>query len=176
MWGSLDSSYAARRILATGPRSLRLAHIPLPHLLWEAHLLPTRFVLMLLANVVYVSFTPASAIYPALLRTFALCTTIRNCSFLVIQIALTLYEAYRHLCLTARAHDMHVAGIEESFAWRRPWQVRYLAERLLFPVAGAMYSAVPVVCAQVCHFWTEWLVYTVILKPVRVVLGGSRVV
>jgi len=166
MWGSLDSGYAARRIAEL--RSFRLADIPLLHLLWEAHVLPVHFVLMLLASVLYSNLAPVETIHPQLLKTFATCTTIRNSSFFVMQLALLLYDGYHHLCVTSRAQDMQVAGIEETFSYRHPWKAKYLAERIVFPIAGAVYSAAPAIYAQVCHFYTDQLVYTVSLKPVRV--------
>jgi hypothetical protein len=64
---------------------------------------------------------------------------------------------------------MQIASIEESYSFRHPWKAKYLFERLVFPIAGALYSAVPAGYAQICHFWTERLVYTVSLKPVRAV-------
>jgi hypothetical protein len=65
MWGSLDSSYAVRRMVELRP--FRLAHIPLLHLLWESAILPTHFVLMLVASVLYTTFTPVKDIHPQLL-------------------------------------------------------------------------------------------------------------
>ncbi|KIW03718.1 uncharacterized protein PV09_05027 [Verruconis gallopava] len=172
MWGCLDSGYTARRIVEL--KSFRLSHIPLLHLLWEAHILPSHFILMLLTQLVYTSRTPTSKIHPELLWAFATCTTIRNASFFVMQVALTLYDGYHHLCVTTRAQDMQVAGIEETFAWRQPWKAKYLAERILFPIAGAIYSAAPAIYAQVFHFWTDRLVYSVSLKPIRALSGTSR--
>ena len=165
MWGSLDSGYAARRIIEL--RSFRFSHIPVLHLLWEAHILPTHFIILLLASIIYTTLTPTHKIHPQLLNTFATCTTIRNLSFFVMQLALLLYEGFHHVCVTARAQDMRVAGIEESFSFRYPWRAKYLAERVTFPIAGALYSAAPAVYAQVCHFWTDRMVYTVSLKPIR---------
>jgi hypothetical protein len=172
MWGSLDSGYAARRIVEL--KSLRLSHIPLLHLLWEAHLLPTHFVLMLFASILYAAFTPTEKIHPQLLWVFAACSTIRNVSFFVMQAAFTLYDGYHHLCVTIRAQDMQAAGINETFAFRHPWKAKYLAERVLFPLAGVMYSAAPAVYAQICHFWTDRLLYTVSLKPIRALSDALR--
>jgi hypothetical protein len=122
---------------------------------------------MLLTSVLYSNFTPAEKIHPQLLSVFATCTTIRNVSFLVMQLAFLLYDGYHHLCVTTRAQDMQTASIEETFSYRHPWKAKYLAERIVFPVAGALYSAAPAIYAQVCHFWTDRLVYTVSLKPIR---------
>jgi membrane-anchored glycerophosphoryl diester phosphodiesterase (GDPDase) len=81
-------------------KSFRFAHIPLLHLLWEAHILPTHFVLMLLFSIIYTAFTPVDNIHPYLLWAFTTCTTIRNASFIVMQVAFTLYDSYHHLCVT----------------------------------------------------------------------------
>jgi hypothetical protein len=156
-------------------KSFRLAHTPLLHLLWEAHILPTHFVLMLLFSVIYTALTPVDKIHPQLLWAFATCTTTRNASFVVMQVAFTLYDSYHHLCVTTHAQNMQVAGISnETFVFRYPWEAKYLAERILFPVSGAIYSAAPAVYAQVCHFWTDRLVYNVSLKPTRTWSDVSR--
>jgi hypothetical protein len=69
-----------------------------------------------------------------------------------MQLAFALYEGYHHVCVTTRARDMQVAGIGETFAYRYPWKPKHLVERIVFPVAGVIYSAAPAIHAQLCHF------------------------
>jgi hypothetical protein len=164
MWGSLDTGYAVRRIFTT--KWFRISHVSLAHLLWEAHMLPTHFIVLLLASSIYTFCTPAHAIPPVLLHTFTLTTTLRNASFIVMQLAFSLYSTYHSICVSARAKDMQDAGIFELFAWRGPWYApRHLAERIVFPVVGVVYSAIPALEAQVRHFITDRLVYKVSFKP-----------
>jgi Glycosyl transferase family group 2 len=175
MWGSLDTGYAVRRMLRT--RSFRLSHIPLFHLLWEAHLSPSHFVLTLLASALYTLSTPRSDIHPHLLWAFSVCAVLRNISFLLMQLVFSLYEDLHALCVYKRASDMRDAGISDSdtmFSYREPMRWTYLAERVLFPVAGVVFGTVPALQAQLCHFWTDKLVYTVTAKPLLGVQAAAK--
>jgi hypothetical protein len=164
MWGSLDSGYAVRRSFKM--RSFRLSYIPLFHLLWEAHFVPVHFVILLLGTTVYSILTPKANIPPALIWTIWTTTIIRNVSFLIMQAVFTVYDDYHRICVNARAQDMRRANIlETTFAFRRRFTWSSLLERVSIPVVAALYGAVPALHAQVCHLWTDSLVYVVSQKP-----------
>jgi hypothetical protein len=165
MWGALDIGYAVRSM---GELKLifRIRHIPLFHLLWEAHILPTHFVLMILSGAVYEFVTPAHLIHPDLAWCFWLTNILRTISFLIMQVDFSLYGAYHTLCVRQRKEDMARAGVMEEFAHRDGWRLKYLVDRVIFPVAGVLYGALPAFWAQFAHLWTEKLVYGVSLKPV----------
>jgi hypothetical protein len=165
MWGSLDTGYAVRQ--AFKMRSFRLKHLPLFHLLWEAHFVPVHFVIILLGTAVYSILTPTANIPPALLQTLWVTAIIRNVSLLVMQAVFTVYEDYHKLCVNARAQDMRRAGIAETtFSFRKHWIWASVLERASVPVVAFLYGAVPALHAQICHLWTDKLVYTVTPKPV----------
>ena len=60
---------------------------------------------------------------------------------------------------------MEVAGISEIFVYCHPLHLKYLVERILFPVVGVVYSAISTLQAQFSHFWTDRPVYAVSAKP-----------
>lgn len=153
MWGSLDTGYAVRRMVQM--EWFRLSHLSLCHLLWEAHMLPLHFILILVASALYTLVVPSRHIHPLLHWTFWLMAVLRNASFVVMQVAFSLYDSYHALCVSTRAKDMEKTHITEMFAYRNPIHWKYLAERVLFPIVGILYSAVPALHAQVCHFWTD---------------------
>jgi hypothetical protein len=164
MWGSLDTGYAVRRVFKT--RSFRWSNLPLFHLLWEAHFVPTHFVIMLFGSMFYSITTPTANIPHALVWTLWITAIIRNVSFLIMQAVFTVYDDYHRLCVNARAQDMRRAGIQETdFSFRKHFTWASLFERLSIPIVAALYGAVPALHAQICHFWTESLVYTVTRKP-----------
>lgn len=163
MWGSLDVGYAARRMIKL--RSLRLSHLPLFHLLWEAHVLPVHFVMIVIASSLYTYFKPAELIHPDLRWALAFTDMARFVGFIGMQIAFTLYGSYHSVCVNQRSVDMARAGIPESFAYRYTWSWKYLLDRVTFPIAGVMYGALPAIFAQFAHFFTEKLTYGVSVKP-----------
>ena len=61
---------------------------------------------------------------------------------------------------------MSKAGISETFAYRKGWKPPYLFDRIVFPVAGVLYGALPAIYAQLAHFWTDKLTYGVSMKPI----------
>jgi hypothetical protein len=163
MWGSLDSGYAVRRLTQT--RLLRVSNIPLMHLLWEAHVLPTHFILTLIGCGLYSLFTPASATHPQLLMMFSVTNILRNASFIAMQLTFCLYEPFHRLCVEQRGKDMTRAGIPHTLSIRHPWHLRFLFERICFPITGVLYGALPALYAQFSHFFTDRLVYQVSVKP-----------
>lgn len=168
MWGSLDFGYAVRCMFKL--RWLRLSHLPLFHLLWEAHMLPVHFVMIIVASGLYTYFKPVDLIHPDLAWAFHFMDVARFVGFLVMQVALTLYASYHHVCVTQRSNDMVRAGISESYAYRQSWSGKYLLDRIAFPVAGVMYGALPAVYAQFAHLFTDKLTYGVSVKPLVNVL------
>lgn len=164
MWGSLDSGYAVRQAVKT--RSFRFTHIPLFHLLWEAHFLPVHFVLMLIGSTIYTILTPRSSIHPALLYTFWITTIMRNLSFLFFQAVFIVYDDFHRICVHARAQDMRRANVSDTiYSFRKHFNLSCVVERISIPIVAALYGAIPAFHAQICHFWTDKLVYTVSRKP-----------
>lgn len=172
MWGALDTGFAVRQSLGrlTGkgqPRMrLRLRHLVLFHLLWEAHFLPCHFTILLLFSSIYTFVTPPSQIHPMLAWTFWFTGVLRAVSFVWMNICLTLYDRWHALCVSARARDMARAGLlDAGFSFRTWWHGKHLIERLCFPIAGTIFGSIPSVHAEISHFWTERLVYRVSKKP-----------
>lgn len=179
MWGALDTGYALR-CSVNNMRSksriffLRPRHLLLVHLLWEAHFLPCHLTMLLLFSVFYTVSHPVSTLHPTLAWAFWFTDLLRTLSFIGMNVNLTIYDRWHQLCLTARRQDMMQANLEDcGFSPRAWWQVRHLAERVLFPIAGTLYGAVPTLQAVFSHFWTDRLVYHVSKKPTFAVPPGA---
>ncbi|KKK13941.1 hypothetical protein ARAM_005608 [Aspergillus rambellii] len=171
MWGALDSGFAARRTLSYfrfHPRCLflRPRHLALLHLLWEAHFLPCHLVILLLFSTVSEQLTPREALHPDMAWAFWFTGLLRAGSFVWMNLCLVLYERWYAVCLQTRKTDMLAAQVADTgFSVRRWWHLPMLLERLVFPVAGMVFGAVPTVHAVFSHFWTDRLEYRVSKKP-----------
>ncbi|KAK5060978.1 hypothetical protein LTR16_010355, partial [Cryomyces antarcticus] len=80
---------------------------------------------------------------------------------------LSLYERYHRTCVRSREDEMRRAGLYQhmqgAFTHRTFW--RNALDYAMFPVSGILYGSVPAVQAQLCHFWTVNLTYSVSGKP-----------
>lgn len=167
MWGALDTGFAVRKFFVNLPkRAPRLKHLLLMHLLWEAHFLPCHLTIVLLFSSLYTFYMPESLIHPALLWTFWFTGLLRGLSFAWMNLSIFLYDRWHSICVSARMNDMVRAGISDTgFSYRSWWHPRHLLERICFPIAGTVFGSVPAVHAEICHFWTDRLVYRVSEKP-----------
>jgi hypothetical protein len=165
MWGSLDTGFALRRS-ATFPLSrIDLKHMALLHMLWEAHFLPVHFTLLLIFSAIYTVFMPTELMHPFIGWAFWFTSLLRTLSFIAMNVALLFYDRYHTISVEARVRDMESAALPDGFSFRHLLSVRFLADRLLFPVAGTIFGSIPAIQAEISHFWTDKLVYRVSVKP-----------
>ncbi|KAL4914431.1 glycosyl transferase family group 2-domain-containing protein [Aspergillus aurantiobrunneus] len=179
MWGALDSGFAARNSVRAARFSwrcllLKPRHLALVHLLWEAHFLPCHFTIVLLFSMFYEQLAKytGTPLHPYITFTFQLTGFLRAASFIWMNISISLYNRWYELCLQTRKNDTAGFGpgagtsIEVGFSDRRPWyRMTFLLERIVFPIAGTVFGAVPTIHAVFMHFWTERLAYRVSKKP-----------
>jgi len=164
MWGALDSGFALSKFLGR-LHFPNLKHIALVHMLWQAHFFPVHLVLSLLAGGLIPIILGVRHIHPALEYVSAFCTHIRTLTFLGMNFAFYFYDRYHDLCAEARASDMADADLQSHVSFRKRWHWRYVGERVAFPIAGFLYGTLPATIAEVCHLWTDRLVYVVSRKP-----------
>lgn len=177
MWGALDSGFATRNTVSSIRFSwrcllLKPRHIALMHLLWEAHFLPCHFTILLIFSMVYeqlASFTQ-TPLHPYITFTFQFTGFLRFASFVWMNICISLYNRWYAVCLQTRRNDtiqLHGGDVNNAgFSDRRPWyRWTFLFERIVFPIAGTVFGAVPTIHAVFMHFWTDRLVYRVSKKP-----------
>ncbi|KAF9891472.1 hypothetical protein FE257_003938 [Aspergillus nanangensis] len=171
MWGALDSGFAVRQTVSSLRFQrrclfLRLQHIALLHLLFEAHFLPCHLIILMLYSAVYENLAPAGSLHPTLAWAFWLTNIIRTSSFVGMNICLALYERWHALCLNARRTDMLDACLGDTgFSPRVWWHMPYLLERICFPIAGTLFGPIPTFQAVFSHLWTDRLEYQVSKKP-----------
>ncbi|KAL4882192.1 glycosyl transferase family group 2-domain-containing protein [Aspergillus karnatakaensis] len=181
MWGALDSGFAARQSF----RSLQPAnwrsflyrprHLALLHLLWEAHFLPCHLTILLVYSMVYAHLAGSTRtpLHPLISLTLDITSYLRLSSFIAMNVCISIYNTWYGVCLQTRKKDMREAGITDTgFSTRTWWHSQFLVERVVFPIAGTVFGAVPTLQAVFMHFATERLVYRVSGKP-RFGAGGA---
>lgn len=137
------------------------------HRLFEAHSLPTHMVVVTVASALYTFHKSSEDIAPELAWTFRIISYLRFFGAIGMSSYLVLYEEFHRTCVRSREEEMERAGltdhIQAGFAHRKFWV--NIFDYCMFPVAGTLYGTVPAIHAQLCHFWTTDLVYSVSLKP-----------
>jgi hypothetical protein len=165
MWGALDTGFAVRSSFTRPVAEVGAKHVLLMHLLWEAHFLPVHLTILLLFSSVYTALTPQETIHPYLSWAFWLTGLLRTLSFLSMNVALAFYDRFHGVAVASRVADMERAALPDGFSHRPLLSPRFLADRVLFPVAGAVFGTIPALQAEISHFWTDRLVYRVSAKP-----------
>ena len=149
--------------------------------LFEAHFLPIHFFIVLVASATYTS-TLNPLVHCSILSMFLYVTDIlRNLNFLVMVATFFFgYERYHDACVRIRLAEMKRMGLYEEmkddFTFRDRSNPRMWLDYLLFPIAGTIFGAVPLMQAAFTHFWTDQLIYTVSEKPKRLVIDPAAAV
>jgi hypothetical protein len=139
------------------------------HRLFEAHCLPTHMMILVISTSIYGFLIESKPDTNHIAWTFALSAYLRIIGFLMVALYLYLYESFHHFAVTTRKAQMKAAGLyegmENSFSQRSFW--RNKLDYILIPVAAPIFGSIPAIQAQMSHFWTLDLVYTVSKKPSR---------
>ncbi len=139
----------------------------LMHRLYEAHFLPLHLTIALVSSVIYSFYVPPVVTPPLLLWLFQTTDTLRVIGIVLMFVFCFNYEKYHRTCVTGREEDMQRAGLwddmQGSFAHRT--LKKNFIDYFVFPIAGTLFGSIPGAVAEVSHFWTNKLVYTVSLKP-----------
>ena len=158
------------------PARFSISHLlMLYHRLYEAHFLPAHLTVALLTAVAYSSVYPPlaspspSPAHPLLCWSFSFNATLRLIGFAATALFIHFYEAYHATCVRAREDEMRAAGLwddmRDGFAYRR-WRENW-TDYIALPVNGVLFGTAPAVVANMCHLWTDRLVYTVSAKPLK---------
>ena len=99
--------------------------------------------------------------------TFELAGYLRFLGFSLVALYFALYETFHRDCVNTRKAEMKAAGLydhmQTAFSYRTFWG--NILDYLMVPVAAPLFGSIPAIQAQVSHFWTLDLIYTVSKKP-----------
>lgn len=99
--------------------------------------------------------------------TFNISGYLRIFGFALVAIYFALYENFHRICVNTRKAEMKAAGLYEgmrnAFSYRTFWG--NILDYLMVPIAAPLFGSIPAIQAQMSHFYTLDLVYTVSRKP-----------
>ena len=137
------------------------------HRLFEAHFLPVHMTILVLASTLYVKVAEGKEDPNDLAWIFNLSNIIRIMGFLQIGCYLFLYESLHRVCVATREREMVRAGLADGMNFSRRSFRKNFVDYVMFPIVAPVYGAIPCAQAQIAHFWTVDLVYTVSKKVTR---------
>ncbi|GJN73168.1 hypothetical protein PLICBS_007244 [Purpureocillium lilacinum] len=137
------------------------------HRLFEAHFLPVHMTIVVLASALYVWATDGTDDLEQLGWIFSLCTVLRTMGFMEIACYMFLYESFHRTCVTTRERDMTAAKLADGMCFSHRSMKKNFMDYVLVPLVAPLYGAIPCAQAEICHFWTVELVYTVSKKVTR---------
>ena len=141
------------------------------HRLFEAHFLPVQMTILIFASTGYVFVSglnaPGSPDPHGIAWIFTLCAALRALGFAQVACYLFLYERFHETCVAVREREMLDAGLAKGMHFcRRAWR-KNLVDYFLVPLVAPIFGSIPCAQAQLCHFFTLDLVYTVSRKVTR---------
>lgn len=137
------------------------------HRLYEAHFLPVHMTILVLASALYVKVAEGNEDPYNLAWAFNICNLVRITGFLQVGFYLFLYESFHRVCVTAREREMAKACLSDGMRFSRRSLRKNWIDYLMVPLVAPLYGAIPCAQAQLSHFWTLDLVYTVSKKVTR---------
>lgn len=136
------------------------------HRLFEAHIMPVHMTVLVVASTLYLFVTDGED--PNNLRwIFSLANVLRTVGFMAVAGYIFLYERFHRLCLETREREMKEAGLYEGMCFSRRSFRQNCIDYAMVPLVAPLYGSVPCIHAEVSHFFTLDLVYTVTKKVTR---------
>jgi hypothetical protein len=137
------------------------------HRLFEAHFLPVQMTILVLASTLYDWVTEGGSDPHHLAWAFAYCNVMRTISFMEIAFYLFLYERFHRVAATNREREMTEAGLSKGMCFSHRTVRSNFVDYFMVPLVAPLYASIPCAQAQLQHFWTIDLVYTVSKKATR---------
>ena len=99
--------------------------------------------------------------------TFQTTGYLRVIGFLLVGVYMGLYEKFHHICVSARKAEMDATDLHTEMQPQfstRSMRTNFV-DYFLIPIVAPLFGSIPASQAQICHFWTQDLVYAVSMKP-----------
>ncbi|KAK1755163.1 glycosyl transferase family group 2-domain-containing protein [Echria macrotheca] len=148
-----------------GPNYERL--LILFHRLFEAHFLPVQMTILVVASTLYIWVTEGTPDTQNLGWIFTVCNVLRTAGFMEVALYLALYEGFHRICVETREKEMSDAGLTKGMHFSRREVKTNFIDYVMVPLVAPLYGSIPCAQAQIFHFWTMDLVYTVSKKVTR---------
>lgn len=137
------------------------------HRLFEAHFLPVQMTILIFASTGYIWVQGAQTDPCGINWIFFVCNILRTFGFMQVACYLFLYENFHKTCLAAREKEMADAGLTKGMHFSHRAVKKNYIDYALVPLVAPIYGSIPCAQAQLSHFFTLDLVYTVSKKVTR---------
>ncbi len=137
------------------------------HRLFEAYFLPVQMTILVVASTLYMWVTEGSADIHGVGWIFEVCKYLRAVGFMEVALYLGLYENFHRIAISLREKEMSDAGLSRGMNFSHRHLRKNFIDYMMVPLVAPLYGAIPCAQAQICHFWTLDLVYTVSKKVTR---------
>lgn len=98
---------------------------------------------------------------------FTICNVLRTAGFMEVAFYLFLYEGFHRICVESREKEMDDAGLLKGMHFSRREVKTNFIDYVMVPLVAPIFGSIPCAQAQIFHFWTLDLVYTVSKKVTR---------
>jgi hypothetical protein len=137
------------------------------HRLFEAHFLPVQTTIMIVASTLYMWAADGTGDVHGISWIFTVCNILRTLGVMEVALYLFLYERFHKMCVESREKEMGDAGLLKGMHFsKREVKTNYI-DYVMVPLVAPIFGSIPCAQAQICHFWTLDLVYTVSKKVTR---------
>lgn len=161
------------------PERFTLRNLSLFMRILEAHFLPAHLTIVIVFSGLYSSLQ--SPIVHCRYLTLILDVTgyARFAGYLIMVAYFAfIYTRYHDVCVRSRVAELQRTGLlydeVAQASYRSPWRLQTWIDYLLFPLAGIIFGAIPLMQASLSHFWGQHLVYTVSQKPGKKIIISER--
>lgn len=137
------------------------------HRMFEAHFLPVQMTILIFASTGYMWVAGAETDPHGIAWIFVICNVLRTFGFMQVACYLFLYEHFHKTCLAAREKEMVDAGLAKGMNFSHRALKQNFVDYVLVPLVAPIFGSIPCAQAQLSHFFTLDLVYTVSKKATR---------
>ena len=137
------------------------------HRLFEAHFLPVQMTILVVASTLYMWAVDGTPDTHGVAWIFTICNVLRTLGFMEVAFYLFLYEGFHKICVESREKEMGDAGLLKGMHFSRREVKTNFIDYVMVPLVAPIFGSIPCAQAQIYHFWTLDLVYTVSKKVTR---------
>lgn len=137
------------------------------HRLFEAHFLPVQMTLLVVGTTLFDWVMQGSGDIYGVAFILKLCAILRAVGFAEVALYLGLYEFFHRICVETREKEMKEAGLTKGMHFSHRRLGFNYVDYVMVPLVAPIFGSIPCAQAQVFHFWTLDLVYTVSKKVTR---------
>jgi hypothetical protein len=139
----------------------------LMHRLWEAHILPVHMPVLVVSSTIFAWLLEGQEDPHGFIWIFQVSNFLRTSGFMAMGVYVFLYERFHRFCASNREKEMKEAGLADGMCFSYRSLKTNFMDYLMVPICAPLYGSIPCIQAELSHFWSIDLVYTVSKKVTR---------